>query len=423
MTASKTFCVIFWMHRFTNEQGYQAVCCSATGPDNLLRDAEGALLHVSRRLTDEAVLNAPALRAVRAEMLQGKWPAMCERCRRSEEAGAVSTRTHLNQRFGRWESEVLAQTTPDGSLSEARVRYADIRLGNTCNLTCRMCNPSASARWVKHYNQVQAIGKRLPVADLAALEESNWVKRQPVESLIEQSLPSVEGLHFAGGEPLIIPEMLDALELCIRAGRSAEIDLSYNTNITVLPNRVKRLWPHFRSISLICSVDGFGKLNEYIRRPSKWDDIDKNLRLLEQNFDEWKLRYVFCNTTVQVYNVLQLGDLFDYLAENFRRVAPAPLLTPLYEPPYLSIAILPPRLKDIARERLSNERAKLAALGRQDLDAICSSIDTTMEYLSDDSSGKHLMDFLYFSEKSDRVFGDSWKQACQELARLLPATE
>jgi hypothetical protein len=32
---------------------------------------------------------------------------------------------------------------------------------------------------------------------------------------------------------------------------------------------------------------------------------------------------------------------------------------------------------------------------------------------------KDFMDFLYFSEKSDRQFGDSWRRACPELAHLL----
>ncbi len=152
--------------------------------------------------------------------------------------------------------------------------------------------------------------------------------------------------------------MLEALDICIQSGRANQIDLSYNTNITVIPQRVARLWPHFRSVSILCSVDGFGGVNDYIRRPSKWSDIDRNLHLLDQHFEEWKLRSVLCSTTVQVYNVLTLRDLFDYLGTGFRHLAPAPQLVPLYMPHYLSIQILPALVKDIARERLLAERAK-----------------------------------------------------------------
>ena len=61
---------------------------------------------------------------------------------------------------------------------------------------------------------------------------------------------------------------------------------------------------------------------------------------------------------MQMYNVLQLGELFDYLAGSFQHVMPAPVLIPLYEPAYLSIRVLPARVKEIARQRLLAERSK-----------------------------------------------------------------
>ena len=110
------------------------------------------------------------------------------------------------------------------------VRYADIRLGNSCNLTCRMCGPVASRLWAASYNQVQPEQYRMPALQLAVLGQSNWVKREPVTWLLEQSLPSVEALHFAGGEPLIVPEMVDALECCVESG--ARVKLIYPTTRT-----------------------------------------------------------------------------------------------------------------------------------------------------------------------------------------------
>jgi hypothetical protein len=46
-------------------------------------------------------------------------------------------------------------------------------------------------------------------------------------------------------------------------------------------------------------------------------------------------------------------------------------------------------------------------------------IDTILAYLDGASNALELMEFLQFSEKSDREFGDSWRQAFPELARLL----
>jgi len=407
--------MIPWLHRFTNEEGLHLVCCTGMGDDNQLRNHDGEALHVNQHLTDEQVLNSPGMKAVRVAMMNGEWPSVCERCRRSEEAGGTSIRQHVNSRFCHWEADALSKTATDGTLGEARVRYADIRLGNTCNLTCRMCWPSATSRWIKHYNRVQPKDYRWAEETLDKHRKS-WVKQESAEWLITQCLPTLESLHFAGGEPLIIPEMPRALELCIRSGRADQIDLSYNTNITELPDRVTRLWPHFRSVSLFCSVDGFGALNEYVRRPSKWTDIDRNLRRLEENFEHWKLRNVLCSATVQLYNILQLGELFDYLGSGFKNVTPVPQLVPLYEPFYLSIENLPPLAKETARRRLMEIRTRAEAREKPGKRVIGGQIDTIIAHMDRKGSPKALMDFLYFSEKSDREFGDSWRNAAPELA-------
>lgn len=416
-----TFCVIPWLHRQTDEQGFHQLCSNAVGEGNKLRNAEGKRLHISQQLTDEQVLNSPVAKAVRLQMRRGEWPAACERCRLSEQAGSRSIRQHLNARFGDGRQEALfSQTSEDGSLDRPVVRYADIRLGNACNLTCRMCGPVASRLWAATYNQVQPPAYRLPMRQLAIFSHSNWVKRGPLTWLLEQSVPSVEALHFAGGEPLIVPEMVDALEHCIRSGRAGEIELSYNTNLTVLPERVTALWPHFRSVSLLCSVDGYGRLNDYIRRPSHWSDIDGNLRTLDRQFDNWKLSWATVSATMQTYNALTIHELFEYLrTAGFSRVTPLPQLVPLFHPPYLSIQTLPVPAKALVRERLQAEIERAEVWKRPGLDGLIGSVRSTIAFMDAADETANLPDFIAFCEASDRAFGDSWREAAPELAELL----
>jgi hypothetical protein len=391
------------------------------GPSNQLHDKDGKPLHISQGLTDEQVLNSPDMKAIRLGMLQGSWPAACERCRRTEEAGAVSVRNCYNGLFKHRWSEVIPQTGEDGSLSNPRVRYADIRLGNVCNLICSMCGPHSSRLWVDHFNSVQPPGYRVPPSLLTEVRANNWVKQYSVKWLIEQSLSSIESLRFAGGEPLIIPEMIEALEACIHSGRASEIDLAYNTNITVLPERVTRLWPRFRSVDIMCSVDAVGALNSYIRRPSKWSDIDRNLHELDDHFKEWKLRHVQFNTTVQIYNILNLSEIFDYLRTGFTHLDGVPKLLPLYYPNYLSIENLPPHIKEISKQRLLSARAD--AESRLGPKAKASSVDSIIAHLERAAKPRSLKDFFIFSENADREFKDSWREVCPELARLLSQQE
>ena len=408
-----------WLHRFTNEGGYHKLCCVSSGNAAALRDAAGNPLHVSQGLTDAELLNSPDLKAIRLAMLRGEWPKACVRCKRDEAAGAISMRNHMENRFGGWTEELLSTTQPDGTLEKPQVRYADIRLGNVCNLTCRMCGPQSSRLWADHYNEVQPPRYQLQPSLLKTFRDDNWVKSHPVRWLIEQCLPTVEALHFAGGEPLIIPEMVELLEACIRSGRSREIDLSYNTNLTVLPDKVTSLWPHFRSVSLLCSVDGVGALNDYIRRPSKWSDIERNLESIDRNFKTWNIAYAMCSATVQIYNILQIDELFHYVAERFRHITPVPAMSALYFPDYLSIQILPAPLKDLARSKLLALQSEMSEKVLPEFQHRLSSIDGIIAYMDEANPADKLRDFLYFSEKSDREFGDSWRKSCPTLAEGL----
>ncbi len=415
-----TFCAIPWIHRHINEQGFHALCCVGVGDGNILKNARGERLHVSQELTDDQVLNSSALKTVREQMIRGEWPAACERCHQAEEAGAPSARQHVNRRFGKDQETLVSQTGADGSLEHAIVRYADIRLGNVCNLSCRMCGPWSSRLWTDHYNNVQPTAYRLAAETLRQIGENNWVKRQSLARLLNQYLPTIERVHFAGGEPLVIPEMAAALEQCIASGRAGEIELSYNTNLTVLPDKVTALWPHFRTVTLICSVDGYGKLNDYIRRPSRWNDIDRNLRMVDNRFNDWKIGSVTVSATVQICNVLEIDQLFAYIRHaGFARIAPIPQLVPLFSPRYLSIQGLPAKAKAVARERLEAEVERAESWNRPELAGLIGSAHHTLEFLDAADTTSHLSDFLSFSESSDRAFGDSWRDAAPELAKYL----
>lgn len=415
------FCAIPWVHRFTNEQGYHQLCCNGCGAANQLSDSEGHRLHVSQKLTDEQFLNSSDLKAVRRQMRAGEWPSACERCRQREEASGSSIRQFFNTRYAQGrEAEMLAELEEDGSLSGIGIRSADIRLGNVCNLTCRMCHPSASRLWAPHWNRVQPKTHRIPETELTIIGQNNWVKRDSVSWLLQQCLPTLENLHFAGGEPMIVPEMIEALEWCIDSGRAGEIDLSYNTNLTVLPQKVTELWPHFRSVALLCSVDAFGCLNDYVRRPSKWSAIDENLHRVDANFAAWKVKWIALSATVQIFNALSLPDLFSYLrSAGFENIERLPQLISLMFPPYLSVQALPHSVKLVVRERLQREIQTAEASRTNDPSDHLGTIRSTIAFMDAADTSEDLGDFFAFAEASDREFGDSWRDAAPELAMRL----
>ena len=415
---SRAFCVLPWLHRFTNVQGEIEVCCVA--PGSHIPDQDGKRIHILDGLRDEEILNIPYLKQLRKNMLDGKWAPICKRCQITEEAGGTSRRVSENYSYQHSIPQLLNQTGDDGTLHNPKVRYIDLRLGNHCNLTCRMCGPQASRLWVDVYNELQPQAHRLSESELADLQKVNWVNDYSVWEIFKEQVPHLDRIHFAGGEPLIIPEMIDALKFCVESGHAHHIELSYNTNLTKLPSLVTSLWTNFKQITLQCSIDGHGRLNDYIRRPSRWRDIDRNLREVDRHFNDWNMKYAFLGTTVQVYNILSLGELYNYLRGEFEHILPLPNLIPLYEPEYLSIQTLPLNIKSLAQERLLREKANsLYVKQKNRIGWLLENIDSTIDFMYQEDLVNQRDNFLAFTRNSDRRFGDNLEAVAPELVSLL----
>ena len=96
----------------------------------------------------------------------------------------------------------------------------------------------------------------------------------------------------------------------VQSGVAERITLMCVTNATVYDDEWFHLASRFKSATLVFSVDGFGQLNDYIRFPSKWSDIDDNIR----RFLRLPNAHPRINMTVQAYNMLGIADLIAYCA-------------------------------------------------------------------------------------------------------------
>jgi sulfatase maturation enzyme AslB (radical SAM superfamily) len=235
----------------------------------------------------------------------------------------------------------------------------------------------------------------------------------------ESKLNDLTHLHFAGGEPLLVPQMVTMLEKCIDLGVAHRIELTYNTNITRLPEKVLKLWPSFREVRLLCSVDGYGALNDYIRTGSKWSDIDRNLKYLDAHASELKVTQILISTTVQAYNVLYLNRLIEYLASEFRTVVKFPNLVNLYQPDNLRSTILPDHLKRLAAERLMalTERAYRQLPNHKHY--LVSNAVEVINFMNSEDASERFPEFLEYSARVDATAGGSLAAVCPELALFI----
>jgi glutamate-1-semialdehyde 2,1-aminomutase len=109
--------------------------------------------------------------------------------------------------------------------------------------------------------------------------------------------------------------------------------LYITTNGTTHSGELSSLLAHFSSVELGISVDGLGALQEYIRFPSKWDALKRNISSFQKDKVPISIR-----PTAQAYNAFGLLDVARWCDTNGIRCV---LDNILLAPEYLSLDMLP----------------------------------------------------------------------------------
>lgn len=411
---SESFCVLPFTHLFVDEGGQLGPCCMVeTRQGNV--DETGAPYHISELVSLDSAWDSTFMRNLRQDMRVGRRPPTCARCFQHEDLGIRSYRQVVNERFHHL---VAAGSGRDDDVPTS-LRSADIRLGNLCNLRCRMCGPAASRGLAQETAEIQGWEPDHPY--LVAARDRDWYERPEFWDFLERYAGDLEFLHFGGGEPLLVTQKFDFLQRLAASGLAAGMRLSYITNLTVLPPRIWELWPRFESVVLTVSVDAYGELNSFIRHPSRWQSLAANLETLERDFDRLNLANVSLNTTVQAYNVLALTELFDYTLAHCRRICPYPNLSLLNHPTCLSAQILPPQLKEEAARRLRSFAARKlwpAAWRGPELDQFRGAIEGVVQHMMAADHQDEIAEFRRWNEVFDRHRRQSLVTVLPELAPL-----
>lgn len=392
---SPTFCVVPWTQMATNSMGAYRVCCNATQSKNLIRDENGSSLRVQRTSAYDA-WNSPTYQKIRTQMLRGERPDMCERCFREEDSGVLSARQNWNRQGLPMTPEVVAPPT---------VKIIDLRLGNLCNLKCRMCNPYSSSQWVTDWNELAGIADLIPEApispeEIQRIRSVDWPEDAQSWQNLDQVLSSVEEIYLTGGEPFLSLEQVRLLQRLIDDGRAGSVILRYNTNLTTLPDKLVKLWKSFKLIRLNISFDGYGPLNDYIRHPSQWVDLERHFNKLLQLKSEGLPLELTIHTTVQMYNITKLDQIVSYFWQNYQMI---PYMNLLNHPHCLNIRVLPDNLKKQVLQKLQMHGQHSAVVA-------------VANYLQGESwTQKYFSQFKKYTLKLDQMRGQNFLDVCPEF--------
>jgi len=136
-TPHDQFCVLPWVSIEASPIGTVRPCCLA---DDEILDNNGNKFTLSTaKFVD--IQNSNHMRNLRLEFLDGKKPTTCRRCWNEEESGRKSKRMHTLDR--------LKHSLGDEPWTrDAKpLMFLDLKLGNICNLKCRICGSWASSQF------------------------------------------------------------------------------------------------------------------------------------------------------------------------------------------------------------------------------------------------------------------------------------
>lgn len=340
-----TFCALPWTHLFVGNLGDFASCCLSYSENDPFQTDAGKTILFQEPNSVAAAWNSAKAKQIRTQMLRGERPSACQACYQREDNGFPSVRQSKNASRAAQIPAMIAHTQPDGS-APLNLFSLDIRLGNSCNLKCRMCYPNSSLPMALEWKKLGWIQQE----DLEKVQNLDWYEQREnwIPLLTSDSLHTIE---FAGGEPLQNPSFHWALDFLIESGRASKLKLAFTSNLTLLPDLLLEKFTKFKTVSGLISFDGTREVNSYIRFPSNWNRFEENL----QKFDrfcanrDWEIRL---HTTVQAYNALNLGDIFTYSLqfENFSSIE----FSFLHTPNYLSALALPPEVLEKAKANIEN---------------------------------------------------------------------
>ncbi len=235
----------------------------------------------------------PEIVSVRSKILAGQAPTQCQACVYDERQFGHSYRLLHNQ-FDPAKNFDITTVDP---LDE----YQDIQflVSDTCNLKCTSCINNSYVRAKELYEMGM-----MPYAPV------HFQRNPRVDALLKLKFRK---LTLLGGEPFVDKETLRLLERIVEQDRSQDIIVSLNSNMTAI-NRQQMdfLCENFKHVQIKASIDGIGAVNEYLRYPSRWEDVDRNLQMC-QTYDNAS---VMVTSTLSNLSMLRFYQVLEYVEQR-----------------------------------------------------------------------------------------------------------
>ena len=391
------FCVLPWVSLEASPIGTVRPCCLAD--DELVDDAGEKFSLLTANFKD--IQNSNSMRKLREQFLAGEKPQTCRKCWNEERAGRTSKRMHTINRL----KHTITDT--DWSTDAKPLMFLDLKLGNICNLKCRICGSWSSSQFATEEIAQLPQEEQKTSFPYQMLRAGAWPKEnQSFWHEIDNHLNDIRYIEFTGGEPFMIDQHFDMLQGIVDRGIAHQVEIHYNTNGTQYPEKATEIWQHFKTVEIAFSIDDLAARFEYQRTNAVWQEVEQNLnkfRMLRSNYPNIQLQ---CCSTVNIFNVRYIDELarwivlqgFDFVYWNI-----------MHDAWYFSIATLPDTVKAGITEHLRS--ADVPPQYREEFDRIT-------DFMNSGASAEGFMTRMKIADL-DRKRNQNFAAICPEMAQLI----
>jgi radical SAM protein with 4Fe4S-binding SPASM domain len=344
----QTICAVPWMHLNFEPNGKVIPCCLTSVHNYFSGDLTNQPI--------EEIWNSDNMKVLRKDMIEGREPEICKKCFERERVTGESGRVYHNRDFPEVLEKIPDITLEDGTCTEMKLLYWDFRFSNLCNFKCRSCGPRYSSAWVPDAKKLgQTIQEKVWNID-SVDDKTNF-------DFLSDQIHDVKRIYFAGGEPLLMPEHWQILDMLVDNKRF-DVKLSYNTNCSTLEYGKKSIidyWSqwNFGKLEVWPSIDEIGERAELIRSGTVWSKVESNLKELVK-LDNAILRP---GITIGAWNVNRLPEIIEHLISiDVVRKHPKSksinynnfFINLLEDPKHYHVHILPEDYRKATIEKLNN---------------------------------------------------------------------
>lgn len=388
-------CIYPWIHLYINPQGQVGTCCAYDGNYPL-----GSIKNDSIK----SLINGDNLKLVRLQMLRGERPNICSACWKSEDAGLESPRQIANKKWSRY-LDLVDATSENGSVHNFKLRYFDFRASNVCNLKCIMCSgkfsSSIAAEEASIYGDKSMIELRLDQPEIAQTLK-----------LFEENIVDLDEVYFAGGEPLLMKEHYDILDLLIKHNRT-DIKILYSTNLTTLKYKSKNVvdyWSKFTNITTVASIDLIGPQAEYVRFGTNYKELENNYYAIK-DFVNFRI-----SSIVHMLNVFNLPKLQYHWLNNVGIKPTQMSISFLLDPSFMNLQVLPGEFKQKAKNCIESHMGWLSTLS--DAKHLVSRWEEVLQYMYLKDESYRLPEFFRVNDYKDQHRNTSFESVFPEYNKL-----